>query len=73
MAKLNKVFLFFHPSQSNEYFIYNTDNDFKSDKNIFRYFDSKTDNTLRKCRILMSFKIKIMGRKKKVKMRRKKL
>ena len=44
MAKLNKVFLFFHPSQSNEYFIYNTDNDFKSDKNIFRYFDSKTDN-----------------------------
>ena len=67
MAKLNKVFLFFHPSQSNEYFIYNTENDFKSDKNIFRYFDSKPNNTL------MSFKIKIMGRKIKVKMRRKKL
>ena len=46
MANINKVYLLFSPSQSNENIVYNsTDNESKKDKNIFRYFDTNTRNS----------------------------
>ena len=45
MANINNIYLSFNPSQSNEYLIFNnTDNEFNSDKNIFRYFNTNIEN-----------------------------
>ena len=48
MANINNIYLSFNPSQSNEYIIFNNNNankEFKSDKNIFSYFNTNAENS----------------------------
>ena len=59
MANINKVYLLFSPSQSNENIVFNsTDNESKKDKNIFRYFDTNTGNSNNTKKIAVEIKIK---------------